>query len=539
MSIHDYQPPLLPLVLDRVPQGLRQALAQEGVPCVDRRPNQTQGRFVLFDSRGAASRGLAAGQLAIDVNEFRKGFKGDPYEDLLDERSGRYAWRIGGLQVSEEIARVDKREVRRQLLEALRARLESAGGVWFCLGAYPFPYRSAFNFRFDHDEYDADDFDAMLAAIQGWEHATSHYVCASTHEAYPEGLARLRGLDVGSHGYLHHTYIDAEDNLRNIRRGIDSLTRAGLEPRGFVAPHGRFNLGLLTALESLGITHSSEFGLAYDELPFFPAGHNVLQIPIHPICLGIFLEAVANQQRQTKAAADDSAIARRNSLLWFDQVAGSDSSIRRLSALEAQRGVLNRDQERTVGRARLEDAVDIASEHLMAVARAKYQLGEPVFLYGHPNGRVGRYPRLLKTIYEVVGEFSAVWMVTLAEFDRWWRARAATRVRVVAADRGYRVMVEQPPRGYRLSGEYWRGDHVATIPLDDAVVPFAPDALAFQSRRPPAATTHRIDQPHGLRGSVKRYLDWERVTPLEDISTRNWRGWMKRTLRRLRDNEDT
>ncbi len=71
------------------------------------------------------------------------------------------------------------------------------------------------------------------------------------------------------------------------------LRSAGIEPSGFVAPHGRFNRTLLIALEMLGVTHSSEFGLAYDELPFAVGSGAVLQIPIHPVCLEIFLEAVS------------------------------------------------------------------------------------------------------------------------------------------------------------------------------------------------------------------------------------------------------
>lgn len=528
--------PLLPLVLDRVPHGLRQALTQEGVPFVERRPSRADGQFVLYDSRSGAPRGLAPGQRAIDVDSFRAGWRGDPYEDLLDERSARFAWRLGGFQVSEEIARVNKRAARRHVMQKLRARVEDLGGLWFRLAAFPFPYRTAFNFRFDHDEYDADDFERLLKAISGHEHATSHYVCASTHETAPDAVARLRGLDVGSHGYLHHTYQDTDDNLRNIRRGIDSLRRLGIEPSGFVAPHGRFNLGLLSALESLGITHSSEFGLAYDELPFFPGQGAVLQIPIHPVCLGIFLEAVTNRHRDSRPVADDSAGSSASARLWFDRVSSSDSSIRRFSALEAQRGVLNAEQEQAIGHDTIEAAVDAATAHLCAIAQARYHCGEPIFLYGHPNGRVGRHPRLLQTVLSEVAQFSAAWCTTLTQFNDWWRSRHAIRVRLIQASQGYSLHCDHLPRGYRLGGEVWRGEHVATIAIDEPMLNFAPEALAFESRRLTSELLHfRIDNPHGLKGAVRRYLDWERVTPVQEINTRTWRGWMKRTLRRIKE----
>lgn len=535
--MYESQLPLLPLVLDRVPHGLRQALAQEGIPTVERRASRVDGAFVLFDSQSGPPRALAPGQRAVDVDALRQGWRGDPFEDLLDERSARFAWKLGGFQVSEEIARVNKRAVRRHVMQKLRARIEELGGIWFCVGAFPFPYRTAFNFRFDHDEYDPADFERLLESISGYEHGTSHYVCGSTHEAHPQAIARLRGMDVGSHGYLHHTYQDSDDNLRNIRRGITALRRLGIEPSGFVAPHGRFNLGLLSALETLGVTHTSEFCLAYDELPFFPASSNVLQIPVHPVCLGIFLEAVANKHRDSRPIADDSSVGSQSARLWFDRVAGSDSSIRRLSALEAQRGVLNNEQEETIGRSAIDAAVDAATEHFCAIAHSRYHCGEPIFLYGHPNGRVGRHPRLLKTVFAQVADFSAAWWTTMTQFNDWWRTRQALRVRVVRGSQdNYTVLCDHLPRRYRLAGEIWRGEHVASIALDDGVLTFSPESLAFASRRVIAESTNfRVDAPHGVKSALRRYLDWEKVTPVQEIRTDTWRGWMKRTLRRIKD----
>ena len=50
------------------------------------------------------------------------------------------------------------------------------------------------------------------------------------------------------------------------------------------------------------------------------------------------------------------------------------------------------DHERT---AAAESAVDAAVEYFRDVSLAKYALGEPIFLYCHPDGRLGRYPRVL------------------------------------------------------------------------------------------------------------------------------------------------
>ena len=76
--------PLLPLILDRVPPGLRQALAQEGIPVRDRLLGPPQARFLLFDSRTGRQDPPAAGQVALDVAPLRKLLPEDPFEALTE-----------------------------------------------------------------------------------------------------------------------------------------------------------------------------------------------------------------------------------------------------------------------------------------------------------------------------------------------------------------------------------------------------------------------------------------------------------------------
>jgi peptidoglycan/xylan/chitin deacetylase (PgdA/CDA1 family) len=477
--------PLLPLVLDSVPPGLIRALGQEGIPFCYRGAAAAEGRFVLLDSRRGPCRPVERGQVAVDVHRLRSGWSQDPLEDLLDERSARQKWQIGGLAITEEVARVDRRALRREILDQLRAEIEQSGGIWLCVAAFPFPCRSALSFRIDHDQHHPGDFDAVLGALAGEEHATSHFVNAATYMSHKEAVGRLRGLDVGSHGYRHHTYLTEEENFANVRRGIEALREMGVEPSGFVAPHGRFNRGLLAAMERLGVGHSSEFGLAYDELPFFPHDGTVLQIPVHPICLGLFLEAVSGDGARRAAA---------------------------------QR-----------------QAISTAIDHFRQTARAKYRAGEPVFFYGHPAGRLGRHPEVLRAVFEAASSFAAIWKTSLSEFAAWWRARASVRLSVVQFEDGYMVKAGSRPEGYRLGIEFCRGRHVARMPLDGPLLRFSPSALAYESRgvRPDVRPV-RVDRPEGLRGRIRRWIDWERETPVEEIETINLRNLAKRTLRQLR-----
>lgn len=477
--------PLLPLVLDDVPTGLRLALAQEGVPCVLRRADPTAGQFVLFDSRRNPAIQRAAGQQAIDVDHLRRGWAVDPFVALVDEVTAVCRWTVDRIEVSEETARYDKRAIRRRVLESLRALIEASGGVWFRVSPYPFPYRSAFNFRIDYDEYDPNDFATTLSATKGYEEAFSHFVCASAYESVPQAIGRLAGSDVGSHGYYHHTYRTTEENLRNVCRGIECLQSVGIEPSGFVAPHGRFNRSLLDALVQLNVSHSSEFALSYDELPFFVDGGDVLQMPVHPVCLGLFLAAGVGKTTP----------------------AYSPTSL-----------------------------TETVARYFERLALARYRAGEPIFLYGHPTRRLGRHPSVITRVVETVARYSGIWKTNLTEFGRWWRARANLGVRLLAEGNVLTADVTGGVEGYRYGGELWRGKQVALVPLDEPLVRFSLTSLAFENRNFQVLPQPvRIDRPHDLRTRLRRYLDWERVTPIEEITDPSFRGVMKRTLRRFRE----
>ena len=479
------QLPLLPLILDDVPGGLTSALAQEGVPTLPHKTAATAGRFVLFDSRKTSRPAIDRRQVAVDVDELRHGETSDPLQAPADRRPQMHQWQIAGWTLREEIARVDRRVVRRRVLGRLRRQIEEAGGIWLCLAIFPFPYRSALNFRIDYDQYDPHDFDATLQALAGWEDATSHFVNAATYEHHPDALARLRGLDVGSHGYHHHTYLTEAENLDNVRRGINVLRAAGIEPQGFAAPHGQFNPGLAAALEELRVGHSSEFGLAYDDLPIFHGEGNLLQIPVHPVCLGLFLDAAERD------APDDPAAQAR---------AAAD-----------------------------------ATEYFRKIVQTKYHAGEPVFLYGHPTGRLGRYPDVPRAVFDVADGFGAIWKTTMSRIARWWRARAAVRLRVTRYDEEFVVTVDNLPSDDRVAVEFWRGKHAARMPVRRRVLRFSSSALAYENRdRPCGIRPVQIDQGEGLRGRVRRWIDWERVTPIDEIGKGTLRNWAKRTLRQLK-----
>lgn len=485
-------PPLLPLLLDNVPPGLHQMLAQEGIAVRRRTAGLCEGRFVLSDSRRGLSR-PDRGQTLIDVAPLCRGLAPEPLSAVVDQHARPHQWEFGGHRIQEEIACVDKRTVRETFLGRLRDRLHEAGGLWLRLAAFPFPYRSALNLRIDHDQHVEENFRSTLELLEGHQSAATHFVNGAAYEAFPGALARLQGMDVGSHGYRHHTYRTEDENLYNIARGISVLRKAGIDPSGFAAPHGRFNAGLLAALEKLAVGHSSEFGLAYDDLPFFPEGKGVLQIPVHPVCPEIFLESLA---RALHAPGGDAA---------------------RLEPLPAR------------------TAIELAVHYFHKTAQEKYQAGEPLFFYGHPAGRLDRVCQVFAALFRSTAGMDRLWHTTLTEFAAWWRARGAVRLTLKPAGEQLRVEVDQLPRGYRLGLELCCAAGVALLPLETPTLEFSPTAVDYQPRPPRSGTPPlRVDPPHGLRGQVKRWLDWELETPPAEIPALGVRHWTKWALRRWR-----
>jgi len=488
----DQSLPLLPLVAAEIPALLDRMLRQEGVPTVERGRAPLGGRFVLYDSKLAAAPALAEGQAPIDVDEVRRTLGFDPWSDRDAGRTCRTFWRVGPYEAGEETAAADYGFLRRTALGALRRRVEQAGGLWARIAPFPAGYRSAFCFRFDHDDYVADDFHAVLSAIAGHEHATTHFVCGATHGPHVEALRRLDGLDVGSHGYYHHTYQGPAENRRNIARGIDVLRNAGLDPSGFAAPHGRSPAGLGDVLGELGVTHSSEFGAAFDDLPFRDARRGLWQVPIHPVCLGVVLESL-------------------------DPAHAGDPQHRRAAA-------------------------DALADYFVGVADAKRACGEPAVLYGHPDRRLGRSPHVLRTLMEHVAAQSDVWRTDLTSLAWWFDLRDRGRWTVAESDRGWIVEadpgVELATFGEAFALELSVGDATASVRLEDARTVVRPSLLGHSTVAAAAAAGRlprpvRREFPSGIKSHLRRWLDWERTTPVAEIDADHWRGRLKRALRRV------
>jgi hypothetical protein len=435
----------LPLMLWETPPGLELALAQEGVPFIRvREPHSLAfraGRFVLFDGKKVSAAqvraSLSGRHVAMDIDYFRQGELVDPFKALVDTEGSAATWSIEGLSVVERVARHPKARIRRRLVDRVRQVVTLSGGVWASTGAYG---------------------------------------------GMPEVLDDLRRVDAQSHGHYHFVYREPEANRRNLERAHTLLADAGITPEGFAGPHGRWNEGIDEVLEDLGYSYSSDFQLGYDDLPFFPwrgdRFSKVLQVPVHPLCEGVFFEA------------------------------GGDA--------------------RTV------------ADHFVRVVRAKVEAGEPAFVYGHPERRLGRYPEIVRELAEAVGRESLVWRTTLTEFARWWRWRGERRWSVVArGEDRFEVQFEEWDSSYTPAMEVVRGQHVAVIPLAGPRTSFELRGLAYERRETrahlPSPAVFR--GPRGIKAAVRSALDWETVTPVEELPGSSIAARVKKELRRWKERE--
>jgi hypothetical protein len=480
--------PLLPLLLWKTPPGLELILAQEGISYAHIRelhPWSFQGgRFVLFDGRRSRLDRirpfLSPDHVPIDIDVLRRDSRIDPLAAVLETRGARQRCFAAGTIVHERISRIDQGFLREQLLQALRNLVDRHGGTWVRLARYPYPYRSAFNFRADLDEPYPRDFRRFARASLAIADCTTLFVSTRAYGRDTAILRELAEYDTQSHGHNHVVYRDEQTNLRNLRRAHDVLVDHGLAPTAFAAPEGRWNAGLDRVVESLEYEYSSEFQLSYDDLPFFPwrdrRFSNVLQIPVHPICEGLFLDT---------GATDLTAFA----------------------------------------------------VHLRLVARAKIEAGEPVFLYGHPERRLGRHPKTLDAlIHEIAGE-PLLWRVTLTAFARWWRWRSLRKWSLLAkSPELLEVQFEDWDAAHPLALEVVRGEHSAAIPIATSRTMIRFDQLAFEKRRPSSDRLQvlQIAPDGGFKQVVKQMLDWETVTPVEELPSRTLREQLKRKLRHWR-----
>lgn len=222
---------------------------------------------------------------------------------------------------SERLCAVDKAMLRRILMRLLEDLLHRKNLPFVHRWFYPANARSVFCFRLDTDFCSADDAEDMVALLRR-HHLSATWVVDTQDEArLKETYAQFTDQEIGLHCHSHVVFDDVPRNRLNITRGVEALQRAGLQPRGFAAPFGEWNPALDAVLREQGFDYSGEFGLGYDDFPFYPllpdGPSSVLQVPIHPISLGRLRRSHFTTQEMTDYFL---AVMQRNFALHLPQI---------------------------------------------------------------------------------------------------------------------------------------------------------------------------------------------------------------------------
>lgn len=262
---------------------------------------------------------------------------------------------------SEIVARVSKGKIRRLISQILGYAHDLIDLPFVRRWYYPSDYKNAFLFRLDTDFCSNEDAKRVYKLCNEHQIKATWFVDTVSTERLKEVYAGFESQEIGLHCFRHKVFSDYRSNYDNLKLGLVALDYAGIKSRGFAAPFGTWNGPLAKVLEELGFDYSSEFSLAYDDLPFYPNVNgelsSVLQIPIHPISIGRLLRSHFSDKEMI--------------------------------------------------------------EYFKMILKVKLALNEPVLIYYHPHRRKNE---VIEHIFSLIDK-EKTWLPSFGEYTDWWQKR--------------------------------------------------------------------------------------------------------------------
>ena len=215
---------------------------------------------------------------------------------VRDKRSKRKNFYFAKERLPSEIVSVVSKGVLRRLVLQIIETLHHKRGLplvhqWHI----PNGKETMFTFRVDSDKGSQEDVQRLFDVCKESDVPTAWFLDTKSHESWLQKFASFGEQEVGIHCYHHATFDTLTENAANFSKAIHLLQKNGIEPIGAAAPFGQWNEAIGQAYEQLSLPLSSEFSYSYDTLPAFPwIGERespVLQIPIHPICIGSMMRS--------------------------------------------------------------------------------------------------------------------------------------------------------------------------------------------------------------------------------------------------------
>lgn len=200
---------------------------------------------------------------------------------------------------NEEVARVSKGEITRLIFFLFRHLHISRGLLFAHKWFFPQKAKNIFLFRIDSDYGSKEQVKKWYDIAR--EHGIRYtwFLHVAAHEEWLNTFAEFKDHETAVHCYNHTATKKYNALTRDIERAKSLLSNNRLSCSGYSSPYGLWNKEMNTVCELYGFTYSSEFSYIYDSFPLYPVLNNkkssVLQIPIHPICIGNLVNAKANE----------------------------------------------------------------------------------------------------------------------------------------------------------------------------------------------------------------------------------------------------
>lgn len=218
-------------------------------------------------------------------------FPFDVNELMLDVRSKKKSFYSNRKRLPyETVSKVSKSVLRRLVSNAIEYLFHSKNLPFVHLWYFPKDSKNIFSFRIDTDYGNKEQIEELYKSSLKHQIPFTWFVDVKSQKEWIDYFAKMNEQEIGVHCYEHNVYDSYAENYKNIRTALDALREVGMSPNGFASPYGKWNSGLAQAIRDHAFRYSSEFSYDYDNLPsntlLFDNPNSVLQIPVHPICIG-------------------------------------------------------------------------------------------------------------------------------------------------------------------------------------------------------------------------------------------------------------
>lgn len=204
----------------------------------------------------------------------------------------KYFYSTGRRCPWEFVSLVSKGEVLK-LVHTVLELIHHMRGLPYChLSYFPDGAENVFALRIDSDYGTRQEIESLYRFAEEHKVKMSWYLHTHAHEGWLARFVRMNGHEIGVHCHEHAVLRSRAGSRSDLLKARDLLLQEGISPVGFAAPFGAWNTDLAEVTEELGFLYSSEFSFDYDNAPSYPWAKgrwsSVLQVPIHPICIGSF-----------------------------------------------------------------------------------------------------------------------------------------------------------------------------------------------------------------------------------------------------------